>query len=136
MHAQQIISTHPHVQGNVNVALARCIEECFDCAQTCASCADACIGEQNVQTLIQCIRLNLDCADICAATGFIATRRSGSNEALIRSTLETCAMACKICGDECEMHSQEHEHCRICAESCRRCEEACREAVQTVGARH
>ncbi|PPD46126.1 MAG: four-helix bundle copper-binding protein [Methylocystis sp.] len=136
MHAEQIISTHPQVQGNVNHALAQCIEECFDCAQSCASCADACLGEQMVRNLTQCIRLNLDCADICVAAGFIATRRTGSNEALIRTALEGCAMACKICGDECDRHAQHHEHCRICAESCRRCEEACRDALPTIGAKH
>ena len=51
MHAQQMISTHPHVGGNVNDALIGCIEECYDCAQTCTSCADACLGEQTVQKL-------------------------------------------------------------------------------------
>jgi hypothetical protein len=62
MHAQQMIGTHPHVKGNTNDALIRCIEECFDCAQTCTSCADACLGESMVAQLTQCIRLNLDCA--------------------------------------------------------------------------
>lgn len=136
MHAEQIISTHPHVQGKVNQALARCIDECFDCAQNCAACADACLGEQMVQNLTQCIRVNLDCVDICAATGFIATRRTGANETLIRSALDTCAMACRICGDECERHAQRHEHCRICAEACRRCQQACQEAAQSVGVTH
>lgn len=41
MHAQQMIAAHPHVRGEVNTALARCVEACFDCAQVCASCADA-----------------------------------------------------------------------------------------------
>ena len=51
MHAQQMISTHPHVKGNTNDALIRCIEECFDCAQTCTSCADACLGESTLAQL-------------------------------------------------------------------------------------
>lgn len=136
MHASEIISTHPDVKGQVNEALARCIDDCFDCAQSCISCADACLGEQTVQNLKQCIRLNLDCADICVATGSIATRRTGSNEALIRTTLEACALACRLCGEECEKHAGDHEHCRICAEACRRCETACQDAVQTVGATH
>ena len=133
MHAEKIISTHPHVRGSVNTALARCIDECYECAQSCVICADACLGEEMVQQLLQCIRLNQDCADICAAAGAVASRRTGSNESVIRMTLEACAEACRLCAEECERHADMHEHCRICAESCRRCEEACNAAVQTFG---
>lgn len=136
MHAQQIISTHPDVKGQVNDALIRCIEECYDCAQTCISCADSCLVEDNVTELKQCIRLNLDCADVCLATGATLTRRTGSNEELIRSMLESCAIACRLCGDECDKHASRHEHCRVCAEACRRCQQACHEAGRTVGATH
>jgi len=136
MHALDMIRTHPHVKGQANEALVHCIEECYDCAQSCVSCADACLGEQMVQSLTQCIRLNLDCADVCIATGSVATRRTGSNEALMRAALDTCALACRICGEECEKHADHHEHCRICAESCRRCEAACQQAAQTIGMKH
>ncbi|MBP2314909.1 four-helix bundle copper-binding protein [Azospirillum soli] len=132
MHAREMISTHPHVRGNTNDALIHCIEECYDCAQTCTTCADACLGEPMVAELVQCIRLNMDCADVCAATGAVATRRSGSNEAVIRAMLEACATACRLCAEECEAHATMHEHCRICAEACRSCEDACRKAMQSM----
>lgn len=133
MHAQAMISTHPHVKGNINGALIRCIEACYDCAQTCTSCADACLGEEMVAKLTQCIRLNLDCAGVCAATGSVATRRTGSNEEVIRRMLAACATACRACGDECAKHAEMHEHCRICAEQCRQCEQACEAALQSMG---
>lgn len=132
MQARPMISSHPDVKGNVNEALIRCIEECFACAQVCVSCADACLAEEMVPHLRQCIRLNLDCADVCAATGSVGTRRTGSNEEVIRHMLEACATACRLCGDECEGHSGRHEHCRICADSCRRCERSCREALASM----
>lgn len=132
MHVQQMIATHPDVRGNTNEALIRCIEACYECAQTCTSCADACLAEGMVKDLVQCIRLNLDCADVCAATGAVASRRSGSNELVIKRMIETCAEACRLCGDECEKHAQMHDHCRICAEACRRCEQACREAADSI----
>lgn len=132
MHAQEIIRTHPHVQGSTNDTLIRCIEECYDCAAACTACADACLGESSVQQLTQCIRLNLDCADICATTGAVATRRTGSNEQVIRLMLQACAEACRVCGAECERHASHHEHCRVCAESCRRCEQACQEALRSM----
>lgn len=131
MHVQQMISTHPSVRGSTNDALIRCIEDCYDCAQTCTVCADACLGEDTVEDLRQCIRLNLDCADICAATGQVASRRTGTNEATIKRMLEACAEAGRLCGDECKKHVR-MEHCRICAETCRRCEQSCREAADTL----
>ncbi|CCD86390.1 conserved protein of unknown function [Bradyrhizobium sp. ORS 285] len=132
MHAQQMIETHPHVRGQVNDALVRCIEECYSCAQTCTSCADACLGEESVAKLTQCIRLNLDCADVCNITGRIATRRTGSDQEMIRRMLDACAAACRLCAEECEKHAGMHAHCRICAESCRRCMSACEEAGRSM----
>ena len=76
MHAHEMISTHPHVRGNTNDSLIKCIEECFDCAQTCTVCADACLGEDMVQELVRCIRLDLDCADVCDATGRVLARQT------------------------------------------------------------
>jgi hypothetical protein len=132
MHAQQMISTHRDVKGKVNTALIRCIEECYDCAQICTSCADACLAEKNVEELRRCIRLDLDCADLCTVTGAVATRRTGSNEEVIRRTLEACLTACRLCAAECERHAGMHEHCRVCAEACRRCEQACQEALRSM----
>ena len=106
MHAQEMINTHPQVRGRANDALIRCIEECYSCAQTCTSCADACLAEDNVKSLAQCIRLNLDCADVCNITGRMATRRTGSDEEVILRMLETCAAACRLCGEECEKHAR------------------------------
>ncbi len=130
MQVRQMISTHPDVRGRTNDALIRCIEECYACAQTCTSCADACLAESDVQDLRQCIRLNLDCADVCNTTGRLATRRTGSDEELIRRMLDVCATICRLCGEECARHS--HEHCRICADACRRCMQACQEAAGTI----
>lgn len=132
MHAQAMIGSHPDVRGSTNDALIRCIEQCYACAQTCTACADACLAEDMVQSLRQCIRLNLDCADICGVTGRIATRRTGSDEEMIRRMLDACAAACRLCGEECERHASKHEHCRVCADACRQCREACEEACRSM----
>jgi hypothetical protein len=132
MKAHEMISTHPHVAGDVNTSLVRCIEECLACAQTCTVCADACLAEDMVEQLRQCIRLNLDCADICSATAALASRRTGSNVELLRQVIEACATACRLCGEECAKHADQHEHCRICADACASCERACQMALPTV----
>ena len=133
MLAQQMIGSHPDVRGNTNDALIAAIEAMLDCAQVCTSCADACLAEPSVTELRQCIRLNLDCADACFATARIATRRAGGNVEVIAPMLQACIEACRRCGEECAMHGEHMEHCRICADACRRCEAACREAQSTLG---
>jgi hypothetical protein len=132
MQVQQMITTHPDVKGSESGALIRCIEQCYACAQACTACADACLAESMVQQLTQCIRLDLDCADICVATGALASRRTGSNQQILRQMIEVCAAACRTCGDECNRHAAQHEHCRICAEICHSCAQACDDAMQTV----
>ena len=120
MQTEQMIATHPDVRGNVNRALIAAIDDMYACAQTCTSCADACLAEEMVAELRQCIRLNMDCADVCAATATLANRRTGSNEEVIRKMLDACMTACRVCGTECQQHASHHEHCRICAEACKR----------------
>jgi len=131
--AREIIKTHPQPTSLDREVLLRCIDECFDCAATCTSCADACLGEKDVQELVRCVRLNLDCADVCDAAGRILTRQTAPDLELLRATIETCAAACRVCGEECERHAAHHDHCRICADACRRCEQACNELVATIG---
>jgi hypothetical protein len=128
MHAEAMMSTHPKVQGEVDTVLTRCI----DCEQVCRSCADACLSEEMVAMLRQCIRLDLDCADLCSAVASIMSRRTGSNDEVLKHLVDTCAEACRICADECAKHGDRHEHCRVCAETCRACEGACRAASPAI----
>jgi hypothetical protein len=131
-HVQQMLSTHPRPQQVDMAALTECIQACYDCAQTCTACADACLGEDTVQQLVRCIRLNLDCFDACVTTGNQLSRQTEPEWSLLRKQLEACAEACRVCAEECGRHAQHHEHCRVCADSCRRCEEACNRLLQAV----
>ncbi len=132
-HVAEMLRTSPIEAQFDEQALVRCIEECFYCAQTCTACADACLGEDMVKELARCIRLNLDCADICETTGRALSRQVGADASLLRSFVQTCAEACRVCGEECERHADMHEHCRICAEACRRCEQACQDLLGAMG---
>ncbi|MGI8704900.1 MAG: four-helix bundle copper-binding protein [Sphingomicrobium sp.] len=128
MSIRKMIALHPDVQGHVNQPLGDAAHHLMYCARMCVSCADACGAEQMDMT--QCIRICLDCADICEATGKLAVRRSGSNEAVLKEMLEVCARACDACASECEKH--DHEHCKLCAQICRECADDCRKASVTI----
>lgn len=132
--AGELLDTYPKDLGGVDrEKLRACIEECIACAQSCTACADACLSEDAVADLTKCIRTNLDCADICDTTGRVLSRHTGYDANLTQSVLETCAAACKACGDECERHAGRHDHCRVCAAECRRCEQACRDLISSLG---
>lgn len=132
MHTQPMLKTHPLSPFMDREALSACIDECFACAQACTACADACLAEDHVKMLIRCIRLNLDCADICGATGRMLSRQSEPSPEVLRAQLQSCAMACRVCGEECKKHAQMHGHCRVCAESCHQCEEACNRVLAAI----
>lgn len=53
------------------------------------------------------------------------SRRAGSNQEVLRAIIETCALTCRACAEECEKHAGQHEHCKVCAAECRSCEQAC-----------
>lgn len=93
-----------------------------NCAAECNHCATACLDEQDVKMLANCIKLDIDCAEICTiAAGFVSRNSSHA-----RHILAECADICNACADECEKHAKHGmEHCKTCAEACRKCAEAC-----------
>ena len=133
-HITSMIEAHPNGTSGLDVQrLADGIEACFQCAQTCTACADACLGEDMVAELRNCIRLNLDCADVCTTTGHILSRRTGSDLATVKAVLEACRIACAECATKCEKHADMLDHCRVCAEACRHCEQACADLLAAIG---
>ncbi|MEV8230822.1 four-helix bundle copper-binding protein [Streptomyces sp. NPDC079167] len=123
---RDMLDTYPGaLSGMDRDKLIRCIEECVACAQACTACADACLSEEMVADLTKCIRTDTDCADVCRTTAAVLSRRTGYDAAVTRAVLQACATVCKVCGDECASHADQHDHCRVCADACRRCEQAC-----------
>jgi len=127
LHAiEQMMATNPNRPSTDARSLADCIETCLVGQFVCTSCADACFGDPYVDDFRRCIRTALDCADVCGATGRMLARISDSDDALLRSQLATCILACARCYSECDQHAANHPHTATCADACRRCEEMCR----------
>lgn len=124
LHTEMILKRHPLPLALDQAALSDCVDACFNCAQACIACSDACLGEGRVDELVRCIRLNQDCADICDTMGRVASRQTGYEPRIAIELLHACALACKLCAEECRRHKG-LEHCRICADECERCQEAC-----------
>ena len=130
MSIKEMIAEHPDVAGHPNEQLGDAVRHAMYCAAICNSCADACAAEPDAKERAACIRLCSDCSDICEATYRVASRRTGSNEAIVKAVLELCAKACDACAEMCSHHDD--AHCRRCARMCRECAEDCRKAAATI----
>ncbi|SRR6266540_3528588 len=129
---QDILNKHPLKSQFKPNQIAELLTSIVECGQTSTVCADACLAEEMRNDLVRCIRLNQDCADLCEVTARILARQVQPDFALIRSQVQTLALACSACARECTSHASKHEHCRICSEACRRCENACNMFVKSI----
>jgi len=89
--------------------------------EACNNCYSACLEEEHIDMMRECIRLDRECADICA----FAVKAMQSNSPFVKEICQLCALICQACGDECAKH--DHDHCQRCAEACYACAEACRQ---------
>ena len=135
MSVEAILNAHPRAPVAELGVLARCIDECRECAATCTVCADACLAEDDVREMARCVRLCLDCADACVYAGAIVSRQTDPDRNTQLTAIQACSTACRACAEECKRHAHHHEHCRLCAEECRRCERACNELSAAFDAR-
>lgn len=101
-------------------ALTTFVQRAINCQIACNMCFDACLEENDVNMLTDCIRRDRECADICGiAVDFVS--RKGT---LTTEILDACIKSCISCAEECEKHDH-MEHCRDCAVACKECAEAC-----------
>src|SRR5690554_2064817 len=91
-----------------------------DCINHCNHCADACLGEDNIKMMVNCIRTDRACASVCAALADVLATKYANVDGLV----QYCAEICEACAQECAKH--EHDHCQACAEACTKCAKACR----------
>lgn len=123
MSTREMLDTHPARDTFDPAELSEAIDHLSACIASCQICADACLHEDDVVAMRNCIQTDLNCADVCAATLRIISR-PGPDGHTWRVMLEACVTACEECAEDCEAH--DHEHCRLCARHCRACAEACR----------
>lgn len=94
-----------------------------ECMEACNHCYDACLKEDDVKMMAECIRTDRECADFC---GYFAQALS-RNTPFVSEQAIACAKICEACGNECKKH--DHDHCQKCAEACFKCAEACRDVA-------
>lgn len=76
--AEQMLDAYPRTFNVDRGKLVAAIDGTMHCVQACTQCADYCLSEQDVASLVKCIRIDLDCADICAATARVLSRQTSA----------------------------------------------------------
>jgi hypothetical protein len=90
------------------------------------------LSENDVGDLRKCARTALDCADVCGATARVLSRHTGYDANITKAVLHAALCACTACVDECQLHAERHEHCRLCAEACRTAALACQDLLNKI----
>lgn len=90
-----------------------------NCINHCNYCADACLNEDNLKMMVDCIRLDRVCAEVCSTVSQVLATNFTDVDELVRY----CMKICTKCADECEKHDT--KHCQDCAKACRNCAKEC-----------
>src|SRR5699024_1738954 len=77
------------------------IKACLECMEACNGCYDACLKEENVKMMADCMRYNRECADICE----LAAKAMQSDRPFAKQICKLCADICEACGKMCEQHN-------------------------------
>jgi hypothetical protein len=128
MSIKEMIQDHPAVGADYTEELGEAVKHAMYCAAIASSCVDACNAENG--DMSECIRKCSDASDICQAVSTVAARRTHGNTAVIKSLLEACILACKVCAEECDKH--DNPHCQRCARMCHEVVEDCVKARDAI----
>src|SRR6187402_3543985 len=87
------------------------VAELYACANACNLCYEACLAEDDVTAMAECIRRTRDCADMCLLTASFVARNSDVSERVKKLCHDLCL--------RCEMYCSKmpHKHCKDCAEA-------------------
>jgi hypothetical protein len=128
----QMLAAIPVHPGYHRATLRHCIEATGICAQAAIACADACLAEEMVEELAECIRVLINTADVCDVVTRVLSRRTGPDHALTRPLLTACRATCRQAREVCGEFLPIHDHCRVCAQACRAAERACHALLATM----
>ncbi len=93
------------------------------CVAACNFCASACLKEDDVKMMVQCVRLDMDCAEVCKTTAILLARDSQHGKHMLKECIELC----EACAEECGKHK--YDHCQACAKACKECADTCKAAA-------
>ena len=100
------------------------VEKLYDCQTMCNYCFNACLEEENVKSMVDCIKLNSECAGICEHVITALSFEDGFSQ----NVLNVCIKACEACIAECRKHY--YLQCFECSKACKECIQACEDYIK------
>jgi hypothetical protein len=107
-----------------------CMEACSAAEQASIMCADAASGDQMAKMAGMCANT----ADVCNSMMRMMMRPMGFDMAVTKAMLETTAMMCRACAEQCKMHASMSDDAKMCAQVCENCATACEALAGTMKA--
>lgn len=107
-------------EDDVDQQFEDCMQACWSCVSACNEVYDACLKEENVTEMGDCIRVTIECAQSCAYAAEAISRHSMFSEEICA----LCAVVCEACGSECQKYEEDpYKKCSTaalaCAKQCR-----------------
>jgi hypothetical protein len=98
-----------------------CMEACSAAEQASIMCADAASGDQMGKMASMCANT----ADLCNSMMRMMMRPMGFEMAAMTSMLNSTAMMCRACAEQCMTHAEMSDDAKMCAQVCQNCATAC-----------
>lgn len=111
--------------------LSTVLQSLSDLDRDSTACAMAMTAGSHGSATTSATRAALDAADIAATAARVLARGESSDLRVIRSVLESAAVAAERSATECGAHSDHSEHCRIHSESATRTADLLRAQLST-----
>lgn len=117
------------MSGMDMAAMQNLIDATSACMQACTMCADAMAGMDGMGT---CSSVCANTADVTGTMMRMMLRPMGMERESLMAMLEACMMMCRVCRDECSMHTGMSEAAAMCATACDACMTACQDMISAM----
>ena len=106
------------------------VEACSAASMAATMCADSDIGDDEAR----CSAVCSNCADVATTMMRMLLRPMGYDQMAMTAMLGACIAMGEACANECRMHGDMDEHCRICAMACDAMVDSCRRLMGSMAA--
>jgi len=108
--------------------MQECMEACSAASMAATMCADA----DATEGMARCASMCMNMADVATATMRMMMRPNGYDMEVMSAMMQACTTMGEACAEECRMHADTSEHCRICAMACDAMVDACKRSMSSM----
>jgi hypothetical protein len=129
--AMQMMEMHTKdmpMMGMDMMMMQECIEACSAMEQATVMCADSMMGDD----MMKCRSMCMNGADMAGTMMRMMMRPMGMHRESMMGMMSAMMMMATACAEECMMHADMSEECKMCAEVCRQAAMACQKMMDSM----